>query len=111
MIPIENIFCFFLNSFFFLGVSLVRNDASFIGAAYNLIECNEVIQSTDPFDVKKMKPLKEKRTLLQLKYDTLRTKKYECAGTAYVTFMYADGRNSCMNGLRTYSKRTLFRKM
>ena len=93
---------FFECSLFFLGVSLVRNDASFIGAAYNLIECNEVIQSTDPFDVKKMKPLKEKRTLLQLKYDTLRTKKYECAGTAYVTFMYADGRNSCLNGLRTY---------
>ena len=92
------------NDFDRTGVSVVRNDASFIGAAFALVECDEEVHSTAPENVKARQAVAEKRKRLVAKYNELRNPKdykYTCAGVAFVTFRYQDGAEACRRGLRT----------
>jgi hypothetical protein len=88
------------NDFDKTGVSIVRNDASFISATYDMIECNDERQQCAPEESKKILLLDTKLQKLNEAYNHLRGKKYECSGTAFVTFMFQDGRNACLNGLK-----------
>ena len=96
--PIPNIYD---NDFDRTGVSIVRNDATFIGAAFALQECDDIILATNPDDKKTKQRHSIRRILLQKNYDLLRSKKYYCSGVAFVTFMYQDGATACRRGMRT----------
>ena len=96
--PIPNMYD---NDFDRTGVSIVRNDATFIGAAFALQECDDVILATNPDDKKAKQRHSSRRLLLKKNYDLLRSKKYCCSGVAFVTFMYQDGAAACRRGLRT----------
>jgi hypothetical protein len=92
------------NDFDRTGVSIVRNDSSFISAAYDLEECRLEQMKTDPDNEMAQTAVVEKLDYCQEQYDRLRHVKfkkwYHCSGTAFVTFMYQDGRDSCLQGLK-----------
>ena len=100
----------FDNAFDQTGVSLVRNDAAFIKATFDLIECKAHISELavdDAEDMKKKIKLDLQLEQFQGTYDALRAQDYHCAGTAFVSYMYQDGRNACLAGTKhgTFSKR------
>lgn len=98
----------FVNANYFdtLGVTLIRNDADLIDAAYNLMEATEALRSVDTANVKEVAKLKGAHLKWKTKYLQLREKTYKCAGAAYVTYEHVSGKEKCLHAFRQISGNT-----
>ena len=96
--PVNNMYD---NTFDHTGISIVRNDAAFITATFALKECKKEITEIGEENILKMKKLKKKYEKLEDNYQQLKKKTYNCSGTAFVTYMYQNGRDSCLQGMKS----------